>query len=146
MQHQIMEQLAALSLNHGNGDRRVGQQGRLYPPPPTPFAPNQFGRHNFGNRGGQGRGHGRSRGHGPPAFTGGHTTPPMSITTWRAHTFLAPPTLGGRGYFTPMPQAQVAAPYSNITKQYASWNTCYLCGFDMEDNHTSQMCLLHLRK
>ncbi len=145
-QHQIMEQLAALSLNHGNGDRGVGRKGCPHPPPPTPFAPNQFGCHNFGNQGGQGRGRGRGRGRGPPAFTGGHTTPPMSITTRRAHTFPAPPTLGGRGYFTPMPQAQVAAPYSNITKQYVNWNACYSCGFDVKDNHTSQTCLLHLRK
>jgi hypothetical protein len=76
MQHQIMEQLATLSLNHGNGDRGVGRQGRPHPPPPTPFAPNQFGCHNFGNGGEQGRGRGSGRGCGPPAFTGGHTTPP----------------------------------------------------------------------
>ena len=146
MQHQIMEQLAALTLNHGEGGRGVGQQGCPHPPPPTPFASNQFGRHNFGNRGGQGRGCRRSRGRGLPAFTGGHTIPPMSITTGRTHTFPAPHTPGSHGYFSLMPQAQINMPYSNTTKQYANWNTCYLCGFDVEDNHTSQTCPLHLHR
>ncbi len=116
MQHQIMEQLAALTLNHGEGGRGVGQQGCPHPPPPTPFASNQFGRHNFGNRGGQGRGCGRGRGRGLPTCTGGHTIPPMSIITGRTHTFPAPHTPGSWGYFTPMPQAQINAPYSNTTK------------------------------
>jgi hypothetical protein len=116
LQHQIMEQLAALALNHGEGGRRVGQQGCPHPHPPTPFAPNQLGRHNFGYRGGQGRGRRCSRGPGLPVFTAGHTTPPMSITTGWTHTFLAPHTPGSRGYFSPMPQAQINAPYSNTTK------------------------------
>jgi hypothetical protein len=145
-QHQIMEQLAALTLNHGEGGWGVGQQRRPHPPPPTPFAPIQFGRHNFGNRGGQGRGRGRGRGRGLPAFTGGHTIPPMSIITGRKHTFPVPHTPGSRGYFTSMPQVQINVPYSNTTKQYANWNACYSCGFDVEDSHTSQTCPLHLRQ
>jgi hypothetical protein len=104
-QHQIMEQLAALTPNHGERGLGVGQQGRPHPPPPTPFAPNQFGCLNFGNHGGQGCGCGCGRGRGLPTFTGGHTIPPMSITTGRTHTFPAPHTPGSRGYFTPMPQA-----------------------------------------
>ncbi len=30
--------------------------------------------------------------------------------------------------------------YSNIVKQYANWSVCFLCGFDMENGHTSKMC------
>jgi hypothetical protein len=89
-----MVQLAALTLNHSEG-RGVGRQGRPNIPPPPPFAPAQLGRHNYGHRGGRGRGIGR----GPLVFLGGHTPPPMSITTGR-NTSTAPHTPGGRGYFT----------------------------------------------
>jgi hypothetical protein len=30
--------------------------------------------------------------------------------------------------------------YSNIIKQYANWNACFLCGFDAEEGHTSKTC------
>jgi hypothetical protein len=112
-QHQIMEQLAALTLNHGEGGRGVGRQGRPHPPPPTPFAPNQLGCHNFGYRGGQGRGRGCGRGHGLPVFMAGHTTPPMSITTGRIHKFPAPHTPGSRGYFSGS-EARKCKPFSVI--------------------------------
>jgi hypothetical protein len=128
-----MVQLAALTLNHGEG-RRVGQQGRPNIPPPPPFAPAQLGRHNYGHRGGQGH----ERGCGPLVFPGGHTPPPMSITTGR-NTSTAPHTPGGRGHFTstapytpigrgyfaPMHQAHINAPYANTTKRYANWNACF---------------------
>ncbi len=29
---------------------------------------------------------------------------------------------------------------SNITKLFANWNVCYLCGFDIEDGHPSVTC------
>ena len=167
-QHQLMVQLAALTLNHGKG-RGVGRQRHPNIPPPPPFAPAQLGRHNYGHRGGQGCGRGR----GPLVFPGGHTPPPMFINTGRntstaphtpggrgyftstaphtsggrGHfTSTAPYTPGGRGYFAPMHQAHINAPYSNTTKRYANWNACFLCGFDVEDNHTSQKCPLHLRQ
>jgi hypothetical protein len=89
---------------------------------------------------------------------GGIHPPPMSITTgrntstaphtpggWGYFTSTAPYTTGGRGYFAPMHQVHMNAPYSNTTKRYANWNACFSCGFDMEDNHTSQTCPLHLR-
>ncbi len=75
-QYQIIEQLAALSINQGDAGRGIGRHGHGPPPPPAPFAPNQFGRHNVGNRGGQGCGRGRGRSCGPPTFTGGHASPP----------------------------------------------------------------------
>ncbi len=37
-------------------------------------------------------------------------------------------------------------PYSNLKKQFANWNVCYLCGFDVADAHTSMSCPVHLRK
>jgi hypothetical protein len=65
---------------------------------------------------------------------------------------------GGRGRGTPMPPpipyvgtnipyipAGVNPPqrnpgFSNIVKAYANQNVCYLCGFDVEDWHTSATC------
>jgi hypothetical protein len=31
-------------------------------------------------------------------------------------------------------------------KKFANWNMCYLCGFDVENGHTSMTCPTHLRK
>ena len=33
-----------------------------------------------------------------------------------------------------------AAPYSNIVKCFVNWNACYTCGFDVPDGHTSMPC------
>jgi hypothetical protein len=92
-------------------------------------------------------------------FRGAIHPPPMSITTGRNastaphtpggrgyFTSTAPYTPGGRGYFAPMHQAHINVPYSNTTKRHANWNACFSCGFDMDDNHTSQTCPLHLRR
>jgi hypothetical protein len=158
-QHQMMEQMAALSFNQSNAGRGIRRQGRGPPqppatfapngfPPPAPFAPNRFGRTNYGGRGGQGRGRGRGCGRGPPAFNAGRAPPITSIMAWRAPGYMGPPPATGGGYYAPPPQAQqVQAPlYSNLMKRYANWNKCYSCGFDMEDGHTSQMRPQHLRK
>jgi hypothetical protein len=79
-QHQIIKQLAALSINQSNAGQGIGRQGCGPPHSPALFAPNQFGRNNFGSRGGQGRGRGRGRGCGPPTFNVGCAPPLMSIT------------------------------------------------------------------
>ena len=42
--------------------------------------------------------------------------------------------------------ATQAAAYSNITKMFANWNACYMCGFDIEDGHTSATCPRGWRK
>ena len=40
-----------------------------------------------------------------------------------------------------------AAPmYSNIIKRYANWNVCFICGFDVEDGHTSKTCPVQWRQ
>ena len=44
-------------------------------------------------------------------------------------------------------QAAFRAPaYSNIVKQFVNWNICFLCGFDINDGHTSQTCPTHWQK
>jgi hypothetical protein len=50
-----------------------------------------------------------------------------------SHVPMAP----GRGALAP------PAPHayqSNLVKNYANWNVCYSCGFDIEDRHTSMTC------
>jgi hypothetical protein len=151
-QHQMMEQMAALSFNQSDAGRGIGHPGRGQPQPPAPFTPIGFGRgghfapNGFG-RGGQGRGCGRGRGHGPPGFATGRGPPITTITAGRATGYTAPPAAGG-GYFAAPPQAQhiQPPPYSNLTKRFANWNACYSCGFDIPDRHTSQTCPQHLRK
>ncbi len=97
-QHQIIEQLAALSFNQSIAGRGIGRQGPG-PPPQALFAPIQFEGNNFGSRGGQGggRGQGRGRGRGPPAFTAGRAPPLMTITAGRTPALpgMHPETGGG---------------------------------------------------
>jgi hypothetical protein len=53
---------------------------------------------------------------------------------------------GGMTSFAQQTPARNATPmYSNIVKRYANWNICFLCGFDMEDGHTSKTCPWQLR-
>ncbi len=66
-QHQMMEQMAALSFNQSNAGRGIGRPGRGQPQPPAPFTPNGF------KNGGQGRG--RGCGHDPPGFATGRGPP-----------------------------------------------------------------------
>jgi hypothetical protein len=48
------------------------------------------------------------------------------------------------GLVVPPTGARVNAPFqSNLTKKHANWNVCWLCGFDMEDGHTSATCPAH---
>ncbi len=103
-QHQIMEQLAALTLNHGEEGRGVGQQGRPHPPPPTPFAPNQLRRHNFGYRGGQGSGRERGRGRDYP-FSRPAIQPSPCLSLRVGHTHFQLPTHQAVGaIFHPCPK------------------------------------------
>jgi hypothetical protein len=50
-----------------------------------------------------------------------------------------PPAGGFNGQVTKPPNP----PHSNIVKKYANWNVYFLCGFDIEDGHTSQTCPGH---
>jgi hypothetical protein len=151
-QHQMMEQMAALSFNQSDAGRGIGRQGRGLFQYPAPFTPTGFGRGGHAaptgyGRGGQGRGRGRGRGRGPPGFGTGRGPPFTTITTGRTPGYTATQNAGGGYYATPPPTQHVPAPhYSNIKKQFANWNACYSCGFDVPDGHTSQTCNHHLRK
>ena len=150
-QHQMMEQMAALSFNQSDAGRGIGRQGRGQFQQQAPFTPTGFGRGGqvtttgFG-RGGRGRGRGQGRGRGPHTFATGRGPPFTTIITGGT------PQPAGRGYYAapppvhqPVHQVQ-APPYSNLTKRYANWNACYSCGFDVPDGHTSKTCPHHMRK
>jgi hypothetical protein len=47
------------------------------------------------------------------------------------------------GGFTGQAAKPPNPPHSNIVKKYANWNVCFLCGFDIEEGHTSQTCPGH---
>ena len=54
---------------------------------------------------------------------------------------------GGMAPFAQQTSARNAAPmHSNILKRNANWNVCFLCGFDVEDGHTSKTCPWQLRR
>jgi hypothetical protein len=53
-----------------------------------------------------------------------------------------PPEGGFTGQATKPPNP----PHSNIVKKYANWNVCFLCGFNVEEGHTSQTCPGHWHK
>ena len=150
-QHQMMEQMAALSFNQSDAGRGIGRQGRGQFQQQAPFTPTGFGRGGqatttgFG-RGGRGRGRGQGRGRGPHTFATGRGPPFTTIITGGT-----PQPAGGGYYAAPPPVHQPvhqvqAPPYSNLTKRYANWNACYSCGFDVPDGHTSKTCPHHMRK
>ena len=112
-QHQMMEQMAALSFNQSDAGRGIGRPGRGQPQQPAPFTPNGFGRGGqfapqvFG-RGGQGRGRGRGRGRGPPPeYATGRGPPITTIIAGRGPGYMAPPAAGG-GYHYAMPPPDAA--------------------------------------
>ncbi len=60
------------------------------------------------------------------------------------------PSTGGYGVggygITPPSGCPPTAPFSNRVKQYANWNACYSCEFDVPYSHTSMMCPTNLQK
>jgi hypothetical protein len=61
------------------------------------------------------------------------------------HGILMPPPIPYVGTNIPYIPVGVNLPqrnrgFSNIVKVYANQNVCYLCGFDVEDWHTSATC------
>ena len=53
--------------------------------------------------------------------------------------FAPPNAFGGPGPFALMNPTQMGNVPSRI-KHYLNWNACFLCGFDMENGHTSATC------
>ena len=157
-QHQILEQLAALSFNAssaGQGMHRGGHGGgRGTPPPPyvqpppthtTTYQQGYGGRRRRQGRGGGGRTQQQyflgTVHPGTPAM-GGVFPPTYAPPAGGAGTMLgyAPP--GGMPRYAPLGgrQPQEQPPYSNLVKRYTNWNACYTCGFDVPDGHTSMSC------
>ncbi len=54
--------------------------------------------------------------------------------------FALPNPYGGIGLFAPTTQAQPANNDQSPVKQYANWNACFLCGFDIEEAHNLAIC------
>jgi hypothetical protein len=57
---------------------------------------------------------------------------------------ISPFISGPPGAVVPSTGARVNAPFqSNLTKKHMNWNVCWMCGFDVEDGHTSATCPTH---
>ncbi len=167
-QHQILDQLAALSFNASN----MGQEqachdggGRGHTPPAYihPSIPVQgtVPAYTLGF-GGRGRVCGRRCGYNAgcilPLFVGRVTFPPGGGFT--AGNVFAPPSAGGQGFFIlghGGQQQAPAPPYFNVMKQFANWNACYSCGFDISERahehvvpspplQGGRQCVLHASK
>ncbi len=153
-QHQILEQLAALSFNAsdvGQGIRRGGRGAGHGTPPPPPYVPAVPTSYQQGY-GGRGRGRGRGRGNRTQQhYSPGGFPPTPGMGGVFPPTYAMPPHAGDggnlynlapHGGYNPqggMPQ-QERPPYSNLVKKFANWNACYTCGYDVPDGHTSATC------
>jgi len=155
-QHQILEQLAALSFNAsdaGLGIRRGGRGGGRRTPPPSPYVPAVPTTYQQGYGG---RGHGRGRGRGgrtQQQYSPGGFSPTPGMGGVFPPTYAMPPPAGGGGnMYNLAPQGgmpgyapqggmqpQERPPYSNVVKRFANWNACYT-GFDVPDGHNSATC------
>jgi hypothetical protein len=145
-QHTLINQMAAMSFNN------VSAPPQQYTAPPilqvnipahATYAGANAGRFNAGRGecGRTGRGRGLGRG------SGQHQRTPFA-NHMRMQT-----QQGGRGVgcidgsFVPMaPGSGTVTPpaprayQSNLIKNFANWNVCYSCGFDIKDGHTSITC------
>ncbi len=145
----IMTQIAALSFTQepAQHTRRFVAGDAFQVPPiqqltiPTQQAPFQAGAFRAGWGGCQG---GRNRGRG----CGGRGCTPFADYMCTTGAMPATPgriVLYGRGNTQPLlgqggVQHLRNPDYSNIYKQYNNWNVCFLCGFEVEDGHTSLTC------
>jgi len=140
-QHQILEQLAALSFNTsdaGQGIRRGGRGGGRGTPPPHPYVPAVPTTYQQGY-GGRGRGRGRGRGgRTQQQYSPGGFSPTPGMGGVFPPTYAMPPPAGGGGIMYNLPpqggmpgyapggmQPQERPPYSNLVKRFANWNACY---------------------
>ncbi len=97
------------------------------------FTPNVF---NPGRHGGRGRGRGQGGRGGTPFADRMHTMGAiLAMGTYASHAWgLA---------LAPIPKWTTTArnpDFSNIYKRFNNWNICFLCGFNIEDEHTSLTC------
>ena len=132
-------------------------QPPTYQPPPQQYQPPQQvpyqpqpqyqGAYNrppaYSGRGrGRGRTNGRGRAGGRTANQGRYNNQYRPQNTYNPQgqnqMYQTGYNQGGQN-FNPYSQQQ-NEPYSNTTKYYKNWNYCHSCGYDVEDNHTSQTC------
>ena len=155
-QSAIMTQMAALTIapprppiqqitiptqqfTAGGGGRGGGYRGNYYGGGYNGGRNNGYG-NNFhtggGGRGSQSRGYGgygRGR-RGRESFA-------QAVQGRGGIPNAGPPLFGGNTQTTGgIPSAP------NPVKRFNNWNYCFSCGFDVEDNHTSQTCPAHWRK
>jgi hypothetical protein len=158
-QQSIMTQMAAMSFNNAPTPSPQAAATFHIPPIQQLNIPTFAGQTNIGYNAStryngeiRGRGGGRGRGRGGSRDGGGRgaRTPfvnHLQNTQMAAgHGGMAypgigyPPPVGGfNGKVAKPPNP----PHSNIVKMYANWNVCFLCGFDIEEGHTSQTCPAH---
>ncbi len=50
------------------------------------------------------------------------------------------PLINGGAQMTPSQGGQQRQHMPNIYKRFNNWNVCFLCGFDIENGHTSTTC------
>jgi hypothetical protein len=60
--------------------------------------------------------------------------------------FAPPNPFGGMGPFAHTAQVPPATNVPSLIKQYTNWNTCFLCGFNVEDAHMLATCPFVWRK
>jgi hypothetical protein len=133
-QQSLMQQMAMLTTNAAT------TRNNTYVAPPTQiYAPSPlhgFQQQSYYPNCGDGRGGGCSRGGRARCTRGGRG----------CGTPMPPPVLyvGANIPYIPAganpPPQQRNPNFSNIVKAYANQNVCYLCGFDVEDWHTSATC------
>ncbi len=154
----LVQQMAAMLLTNHNHTLPPAQitvpvlpMQQLTIPMQVPYAgaaaQNTFnvGRGGQDGQGGQlGQGNGASRGGGRNLCTpfANHVRKQTQIgggRGGRGNDGSIPIAPEGAGTVGP-PATQARAYWSNITKLFANWNVCYLCGFDIKDGHTSVTC------
>jgi hypothetical protein len=155
-QSAIMTQMAALTIapprppiqqitiptqqfTAGGGGRGGGYRGNYYGGGYNGGRNNGYG-NNFhtggGGRGSQSRGYG-----GYGRGRRGHESFAQAVQGRGGIPNAGPPLFGGNTQTTGgIPSAP------NPVKRFNNWNYCFSCGFDVEDNHTSQTCPAHWRR
>ncbi len=127
--------------------RHTTYQARTPAPPIMQFTIPNMATSHFRGRGGGQRTGGRGRGGRSNFATTGGRNIRTPFANFTARQSGLPPIGasgghgGGMALFAPQtPACNVALMYLNILKVYANWNTCFSCGFDVEDGHTSKTC------
>ena len=145
----IMSQMAAMSFTPATAQDTRRTQHMFQVPPIQQLAipvqqSFQQSAFNGGRSGGRGRGRGRG-GQGcmpfadPMRMTGGIPAMPSAVFSL-ARRGMQIPLINGGAQMTPSQGGQQRQHMPNIYKRFNNWNVCFLCGFDIENGHTSTTC------